>query len=153
MMDQEATVARLKGDHAYVEVGGNGGCGRCHEAGGCQSGLLGQLFSAKPRQFPIANHIGAMPGDRVVVRVAEGAALRAALMTYILPIFFLLLGAAVGAATGRNGDAWTALGALAGLAVGVLAGLTFRRARVGKIAEPVLVRRISSISPCKEACR
>ena len=29
MMDQEAIVARVEGEHAYVEVGGaGGGCGR-----------------------------------------------------------------------------------------------------------------------------
>ena len=51
MMDQEAIVARVEGDHAYVEVGGTGGggCGRCHETGGCQSGGLGQLFNSALR--------------------------------------------------------------------------------------------------------
>lgn len=156
MMDQEAVVARIEGDHAYVEVGGAGaGCGRCHETGGCQSGILGQLFSSKPRQFRIANRIGAMPGDRVVVRVAGGQALRAALLTYILPVLLLLLGAVAGTAQGEagNSDASAALGALAGLAIGVLAGLTLRQARIGKIAEPVLIRRSSSFCISKEACQ
>ena len=156
MMNQEAVVARIEGDHAYVEVGNTGvGCGRCHETGGCQSGILGQLFSSKPRQFRIANRIGAMPGDRVVVRVAGGQALRAALLTYILPVLLLLLGAVAGTAQGEagNSDASAALGALAGLAIGVLAGLTLRRARIGKIAEPVLIRRSSSFCISKEACQ
>ena len=78
-MDQEAIVARVEGDHAYVELGGAGaGCGRCHETGGCQSSILGQLFRAKPRQYRIANPIGAVPGDPVIVRVASGSTLRAA---------------------------------------------------------------------------
>lgn len=154
-MDQEAIVARVEGDHAYVEVGGGGGCGRCHETGGCQSGILGQLFSSKPRQFRVANRIGAVPGEHVVVRVAEGAALRAALLTYILPVLFLLLGAVAGTALGEasNSDASAALGALAGLACGVLSGLTLRRVRIGKVAEPILVRRSTSFCLAKEACR
>lgn len=153
-MDQEAIVARVEGDHAYVEVGG-GGCGRCHETGGCQSGILGQLFSSKPRQFRVANRIGAVPGEHVVVRVAEGAALRAALLTYILPVLFLLLGAVAGTALGEasNSDASAALGALAGLACGVLSGLTLRRVRIGKVAEPILVRRSTSFCLAKEACQ
>ena len=158
MMDQEAIVVRVEGDHAYVEVGGTGGggCGRCHETGACQSGVLGQLFNSKPRQFCIANRIGAIPGDRVVVVVAEGATLRAALLTYVMPVLSILLGAAAGTALGEaagNNDASTAMGALAGLAIGVLAGLTLRRARIGKIAEPVIIRRTSSFCPSKEACR
>lgn len=153
-MDQDAIVARIEGDHAYVEVGGTGtGCGRCHETGGCQSGILGQLFSSKPRQFCIANRIGAVPGDRVIVRVAGGATLRAALRTYLLPVLFLLLGAIAGTALGENSDAAAALGALSGLAIGVLAGLTLRRARISRIAEPVLIRRSSSFCLSKEAIR
>jgi sigma-E factor negative regulatory protein RseC len=146
MMDQEAIVARVEGDHAYVEVGGTGGggCGRCHETGGCQSGVLGQLFNSKPRQFCIANRIGAIPGERVVVALADGATLRAALLTYALPVLSILLGAAT---------ASTAMGALAGLAIGVLAGLTLRRTRIGKIVEPVIIRRSSSFCHSKEACR
>lgn len=153
-MDQEAIVARVEGDHAYIEVGG-GGCGRCHETGGCQSGILGQLFSSKPRQFRVANRIGAVPGEHVVVRVAEGATLRAALLTYILPVLFLLLGAVAGTLLGEagNSDASVALGALAGLACGVLSGLTLRRVRIGKVAEPVLVRRSTSFCLVKEACQ
>lgn len=156
MMDQEAVVARVEGDHVYVEVGGPGaGCGRCHEAGGCQSSILGQLFSSKPRQFRIANRIGAIPGDHVVVRVTEGATLRAALLTYLLPVIFLLLGAVVGTAVGEaaSSDMATALGALTGLVIGVLSGLTLRKARFCSIAEPVLLRRSSSLCLSKEACR
>lgn len=153
-MDQEAVVARIEGDHAYVEVGG-AGCSRCHETGGCQSGILGQLFSGKPRQFRIANRIGAAPGDHVVVRVTQGATLRAAMLTYALPVLSLLLGAVAGTALGEagNGDVPAALGALAGLAIGVLAGLTLRWTRIGEIAEPVLIRRSSSLCLSKEACR
>lgn len=154
MMDQDAIVARVEADIAYVEVGG-AGCGRCHEKSGCQGGILGQLFGSKPRQFRIANRIGAVPGDHVVVRVAEGATLRAALLTYILPSLFLLLGAVAGTAldgTGHN-DVAATLGGLAGFAAGVLAGRTLRRAGIGKIAEPVLVCRSSSLCLSKETCR
>ncbi|MBI4987420.1 MAG: SoxR reducing system RseC family protein [Rhodocyclales bacterium] len=156
MMDQEAIVARVDGDHAYVEVGGAGsGCGRCHEAGGCQSSILGQLFRRKPRQFRIANPIGAAPGDRVIVRVASGAALRAALLIYALPVLFLLLGAFAGTALGGGGDNdyAAALGALLGLTVGILSGLVVRRGPIGKVEEPILVRRCSTFCISKEACQ
>lgn len=156
MMDQEAIVARVEGDHAYVEVAGTGaGCGRCHETGGCQSSILGQLFRSEPRLFRIANPIGAVPGDHVIVRVAEGATLRAALLIYALPAFFLLLGAAAGTALGDagNNDAAAALGALAGFAVGVLSGLTLRRAPIGKVAKPILLRHSSTFRISKEACQ
>lgn len=153
MMDQEAVVARIDGDCAYVELGGSGGCGRCHEAGGCQGGILAQLFRDKPRQYRIYNNIGAAPGDVVVVRVANGEPLRAAFLTYLLPVLLLLLGAAAGTVLGNRSDATAALGALVGFAIAVLAGLIFRRTRIGQVAEPVLVRHSPSLCPLEEACR
>lgn len=153
-MDKEAIVVSIEGDHAHVEISGRGaGCGRCHEAGGCESSILGQLFSSKSRLFRIANPIGAVPGEHVIVRVADGATLRASILIYALPVFFLLLGAAGGGALGdaENNDAATVLGALAGLSVGVLSGLTLRKARIGRVASPILLRRIAACRISKEA--
>ncbi len=155
-MDQEAIVARVEGDQAYVEVGGaSDGCGRCHEAGGCQSSILGQLFRTKPRQYRIANPIGAVPGDRVIVRVASGSTLRAALLIYALPVLFLLLGAVAGTAFGGDGnnDSAAALGALLGLVIGILSGLIVRRGPAGKVEEPILIRPNSTYCISKEACQ
>lgn len=153
-MEQEAVVARVAGKHAYLEVGG-GGCGHCHETGGCQSGILGRLFCSEPRQFRILNSIGAAPGDRVFVHVAEGATLRAALLTYVLPVLSLLLGAFAGNAIGDggSGDVATALGALCGFALGVLSLLTLRNTGIGRIEEPTLVRRVPNDRITKETCR
>ncbi len=152
-MDQEAIVARVEGNQAYVEVGGAGaGCGRCHETGGCQSSILGQMFRTRPRQYRIANPIGAAPGDPVIVRVASGSTLRAALLIYALPVLGLLLGAVAGTALGGDGDgdAMAALGALLGLVVGILSGFILRVRQVGKVQDPILVRRNSSYCIAKE---
>lgn len=159
MMDQEAVVARVEGNLAFVEVGGaSAGCGRCHETGGCRSGILGHLFCSKPRQFCLSNQIGALPGEHVIVRVAEGTPLRAAILTYVVPLLSLLAGAIAGTVAGESGtlgkDVGTGLGALAGLAVGVLAGLTLREILSGNLAEPMLVRRDSLLCiVSKETCR
>ncbi|MCK6383570.1 MAG: SoxR reducing system RseC family protein [Rhodocyclaceae bacterium] len=152
-MEQEAIVAGIEGEYAYVQLDVGGGCGRCHETGGCQSGILGQLFGSQPRRFRISNRIGAKPGDRVLVRVADGVPLRVAMLTYLLPALFLLFGAATGTALRGDSDAWAALGALTGLVIGVLAGLTFRRSLMDALPEPVLVRHNQTICFSKEACR
>lgn len=152
-MDRVAVVARTEGDHAYLELG-EAGCGRCHETGGCQSGILGRLFNSRPRQFRVANPIGAMPGDRVAVRIAEGTALRIVLAVYVLPVTLLLMGAVAGGALdAADNDVSTALGALSGLAVGVLVGLTLRGALGDKIEEPVITCRSLSTCHFKEASR
>lgn len=153
-MEQMTVVARVSGQHAYLEVGG-GGCGQCHEAGGCQSGILGRLFRSAPRQFRILNSIGAAPGDHVFVRIDEGATLRAAVIAYVLPVLSLLLGAIAGntIGDGGNGDVATALGALCGFALGVLSALTLRNTGIGRIEEPALVGRATDYRFTKETCR
>lgn len=153
-MDQEAIVVLVEENQAYVEVGGASvGCGRCHEAGGCQSSILGQMFRSKLRRFRIANDIGAFPGDRVVVRVANGAALRAAVLIYVLPVLLLLLGALMGAGYGGgdNKDLAAALGALLGLGFGIFSAVMLRRSPMARVAEPFLVRRSSTFCISKEA--
>lgn len=153
MMEQEAIVSRIEECHAYVEICEDGGCGHCHEVGGCKSGILIQLFNDKPRQFRIINRIGARQGERVIVRIAEGATLRAALLTYLVPVLFLLLGGALGKTMMEGGDGATALGALGGFALGVLAGLTLRRTRLAPVADPVLVKIDATHSPSRESCQ
>jgi sigma-E factor negative regulatory protein RseC len=151
-MEQEAVVARVEGDLALIEVGGvAGGCGRCHEAGGCQSGLLTRLFRPEPKLYSIVNSIGARPGDRVVVRVRDGATLRAAALAYVLPVLFLIGGAALGTALGGAGDGAAALGALLGLGIGIAAAAGLRRGGAGT-DRPVLVCKSSGICNIKETC-
>ncbi len=157
-MDQDVIVVRIEGNHAFVEAGGaNAGCGRCHEAGGCQSSVLGQLFGTKPRQFRVLNLIGAVPGEHVIVRIAEGAPMRAALLAYAVPVLFLLAGAIGGSVLSAHqnsgNDTAAALGGLGGLLAGVLVGLAFHGRRTGKTAAPVLLRRGSTFCPSKETCR
>lgn len=155
MMKQEAIVARIEGDQAYVEVAGAGqGCGRCHEAGGCQSGILSQMFRQAPRQFRIHNTIGAAPGEHVVVCVAEGATLRAALLAYLVPVLLLIAGAFAGTIFGgaENADAGALLGSLFGLALAGAAGYVIRRGPSGQAMQPILVSKSASVC-FKEACR
>lgn len=154
-MEQEAIVVRIEGDQAYVELVGTGqGCGHCHEEGGCQSGILSQIFRQAPRQFRIHNAIGAVTGERVVVLVADGATLRAALLAYLVPALLLIVGALAGTILGgtANSDAGTLLGALFGLALAGIAGYTVRRGASGQAILPALVRKNSSVC-FKEICR
>jgi sigma-E factor negative regulatory protein RseC len=155
-MDQDAIVRRVERGLAFVEAGGaDAGCGRCHEKGGCQNGLFGQLFRSGPRQYRIVNSIDAVPGERVIVRVQDGVAIGAAMLAYGLPVIFLLLGASAGAALAETdrSDAATALGALVGLGLGVLCGPLVRHATSSRFTAPTLVRRSSNSCVAKVVSR
>lgn len=121
-----AVVRAISGDDVIVEVE-QGGCGRCHEAGGCGGQHLTQMMCVTPRTFHVRNS-GARVGDHVTVAIASHALARGATMAYIWPLTGLLGGAAIGMALA--GD----LGALAGAASGlVLAWLAvWTKLRVGQ---------------------
>lgn len=107
-------VRALDGDDALVEVE-QGGCGRCHEEGGCGGQQLTQMFCSGPKSYRAENTIGAHVGDRVVVATSPGSIRRTANLAYGMP----LLGAIGGALAGMylSGDAGAMLGAAGGLFV------------------------------------
>lgn len=111
---------RLDGAVAIVAVeADNGGCGRCDEPGGCRSALLTQMFRQPNCEFSVPNRIGARVGDRVLLRLPVGSLARWSLTIYLVPVFAVLVGAAVGSFCVADADArdtgaiW---GSLAGLA-------------------------------------
>lgn len=120
MIETHAVVTRVEGDQAWVRVSERaGGCGRCDEPGGCRSiGLTQALKGPADPTFRLANLIGAKVGEPVLLRIAQGAPLRGALVTYGLGVALLLVGAACGQAIAPAGaaDGFALVGAVAGLA-------------------------------------
>lgn len=154
MMEQEAIVARVEGQVAIVELLSNKkGCGRCHEAGGCQGGLMNQLFSHKPRQYRLRNSVNAVVGERVIVVVSDATALRMALLAYFMPAALLIVGAWTGAILAGGDDTATALGAALGLALATLFARFAQSRYAATVEYPAIVRRSEGISFGKESCR
>lgn len=144
-MEIEATVSRVEGAHALVRVDNDtGGCGRCSDAGGCASGLLGRPLRRECRLFRLPNSIGAQPGDRVLVGIADGAALRAAGLVYLLPVLLLVAGSVLGAAiAGQQGaDAAAYAGGGIGVTIAVAIGIFHGAGRRGARFQPTLRGRI-----------
>lgn len=152
-MEQEAVVARVDGEEVIVVLVPSGnGCGRCQEAGGCQSGLMSQLFRNRPRQYRLRNSLDAMAGERVTVQVADSVPLRAAMLAYFVPAGLIVAGAWAAAILAEGNDAATALGAGLGLAA---AAFIARLAKSGTVTDwhPVIVRRCDNNCFDKESCR
>lgn len=114
MSETKAIVAALDGEYALVRTG-DGGCGRCHEKGGCGSANISQMFCGdKDRTWRVLNRRGAVVGETVTVRVAEGALSAGVTLLYLLPLLLLVAGAIIGAHVA--GEAGGIGGGLAGLA-------------------------------------
>jgi len=116
-----AVVREINQADALVEVE-QGGCGRCHEAGGCGGQQLTQMFCSTPKIYRVANEIGARVGDRVTIAISADSVRRSANLAYVLPLTATISGALLGMLLGDDPGAM--LGSLAGL---VLAFLHVRR--------------------------
>ena len=130
MIEAHATVVSASGDRLRVRVDpARGGCGRCNEPGGCGAARISDLFCPNRNEFEIDNSIGARSGDEVILCIAEGASLRAALVGYGLPVGLVVAGAAVGTAFATSGaeDLWAFAGALVGVVMALPIGRGLRR--------------------------
>ena len=150
-MEMQAEVTAVDGGYVLVKVSEHGGgCGRCNEAGGCNSGVLTQVFGRKSgRVFRLENSIGARAGDRVVVSLGDGVTLTTALVVYMIPVLLLILGAWLGTWLGGGEDLPAGLGAGLGflMALGFVALFRQRMAADGA-SLPVLARQAEAV-----ACR
>ncbi|MRD72852.1 Fis family transcriptional regulator [Rhodocyclus tenuis] len=116
MVDASGTVTALDGDFALVQMD-EGGCGRCHEPGGCGGGPnIGRMFCSAPRNFRALNPQRLSVGARVRVTIADGAVRRSALVAYAIPLLLFLAGAIGGAFLAGE------LASFAGAVFGLLAG-------------------------------
>lgn len=112
-----ATVIEIRDHQARVSVA-QGGCGRCHEEGGCGGQNLTQMFCGSPRTFWVDNPVGAVVGEQVEVGIGAGAVRKTANLAYGLPLLATIFGALAGSRFG--GDLWAMAGALAGLVPAVI---------------------------------
>ncbi len=107
-------VRAVHGRQAEVAVD-EGGCGRCHEAGGCGGQNLGRMFAGAPRTYRVDNSLGVAVGERVTIAIAAGSVRRAANLAYGVPLLAAIAGALVGnALLGDPGSIGGALLAFAG---------------------------------------
>ncbi|WP_137718813.1 SoxR reducing system RseC family protein [Methylobacillus flagellatus] len=120
MIEEQAVVLTVYDDAAELEVVRRTACSLCGQSRGCGVALFGRLFRHHSRVFSASNTIGAQPGDHVMVAIAPQALLVGALKVYAVPLLSLLLGSAAGSVLGAGADLYAVLGAVAGLALGML---------------------------------
>ncbi len=123
-----AVVRAVDGSFAEVEVA-QGGCGRCHEKGGCGGQQLTQMFCSGPKTYRVANGVGAQVGDSVTIAVAAGSVRKTANLAYILPLTATIAGALLGATFGDGT-------AMAGAAAGLALSFAYIRFRAPGLANP-----------------
>ncbi|MGL5633126.1 MAG: SoxR reducing system RseC family protein [Azovibrio sp.] len=140
--EQTGRVVSLDGGFVLVQVVG-GGCGRCHEKGGCGGQQLTQMFCASPRQYRLENSVGARPHDQVSIVLPAGVLRHYATLAYGFPLLCLIAGALLGDFLG--GDP----GALSGAGAGLFSSWLILRSRSrsvsGSLKNRPYISRIKSV--------
>ncbi|MBF0622140.1 MAG: SoxR reducing system RseC family protein [Magnetococcales bacterium] len=116
MMREEGRVVALDGAFAIVRSGRKSACGSCHAESSCSTLSGGR--NNNEAEIRAHNAINAEVGDRVVLELREGQFLKAASLTYGMPLVsFFVVGIGVRALLQSMGymEASEGLGALAGL--------------------------------------
>jgi positive regulator of sigma E activity len=109
MMTAQGQVIAVAGSRAQVRIEPASGCSSCGSRGSCAGGNSQVIWvDARP---------GIAAGDRVSFALTEATFRSAALIGYLLPAVTTLTGAGLAAG---GGDVASALGAAAGLFVGLL---------------------------------
>lgn len=123
MIEEHAVIIGMEQDQAVLEVVRRVPCGLCGKTRGCGISLWGGLLGHRAKALRATNAIGAKMGDQVIIGVDERALLSSSLLVYGIPGALLLTGAAIGSAipnTTTASDGWAAVGAVAGLLLGIL---------------------------------
>ena len=132
MMEAFAHVERIEHGRAWLRLSSRGGgCGRCDEPGGCRSVQLTHVLGAPRDLFALPTRPDIRVGDRVRITIPEGAPLQAALLGYGLGVLLLLIGAALGVASGDGAadDLRALVGALTGLTLSFVLNRLLARSR------------------------
>ena len=119
MIETRVRVVSAKDGLAWVEATEAGGCSACQSKSACGVSGLGRFFSNHRKPVAVSCGADARPGQELTLAVEESELLTAGLLAYLLPASLAVLGAVLGDHAGHT-DAASAVGALAGVALGLI---------------------------------
>lgn len=119
MIEELATVVKVKNNQVWVNPQISSGCGACIQKTSCTSSIVGQFF--KPRIIEVDSSFPLSVGDKVMVTIDESLLLNASLLLYLFPLVAMIIGAGI-AESFSNSESYIAIAGLGSLFL-ALAGL------------------------------
>lgn len=96
MIESVATVVAVGDTWAQVECRRKSACGHCHQQESCGVGAIAKAMPGRPQLLEIALTAPVYVGQQVRIGIPERSLLTSALLVYMVPVLFLLLGALAG---------------------------------------------------------
>lgn len=128
----------------------SGGCGRCHETGGCGGVSIAQPLCSKPKTMLVADDIGVQVGDKVMVAIPDALLSQGVTRAYLIPLVLLFVGSVLGGVLLPQvlPIQWLVtpdIGAIAGAGMGLMAAwwLLRRNQQRGAMVAPRIVCRLT----------
>jgi sigma-E factor negative regulatory protein RseC len=113
MIEELATVVKVKNHQVWVNPQISSGCGACIQKATCTSSIFGKFF--KPRVIEVDSSFPLAEGDRVMVAIDESLLLNASLLLYLFPLLAMFIGAGVAEAVLGNAEGYIAAAGLSSL--------------------------------------
>ncbi len=147
MIEEAAVILECAGEYAQVQTERSSACGSCSSRTACETASLKEEADRAPDVVLQAlNPIGAQPGERVVIGFEDGALTKASMAFYAVPLVCFILFAIVGQWL-TSSEGMAALGAVFGLAVGLLWLRYFSSKASGdEHYQAVVLRRVGEVS-------
>ncbi len=144
MVEAQGQVVKVEKEFVWVETEIKSGCNHCSSKSSCGTGILSGVLGRRRPQLRVENSLGAKLGEAVVVAVEESGVVTGSLLLYLLPLFMMIFGAAIGDAL--SGEIWAIILAAVGLLSGFwIAKVLTKGDAVSRQLHPVLVRRVESV--------
>lgn len=128
----------------------SGGCGRCHESGGCGGVSIAQPLCSTPKTLLVADDLGVQVGNKVLVAIPDALLSQGITRAYLIPLILLFFGSALGAIllpnlTPLQWQLTPDIGAIAGAGIGLIAAWwqLQRNQQSRAMVAPRIVRRLT----------
>lgn len=121
MIETIATVVATKPGLVTVEYKRSSACGHCHQESTCNMSAMAKEDKKNSQVIDVACSLSLDIGQQVRVGIPESGLLKGALLVYVLPLLFIIIGAALGQSFAVNNQEWPSIvGAFLGGSIGFI---------------------------------
>ncbi|MDX1304100.1 SoxR reducing system RseC family protein [Photobacterium sp.] len=145
MMNTLATVVAVEPGSITVSCQQQTSCGHCGSRDTCGTGIVSKVVPGRAHQVKITTQKSLTIGQVVEIGLSEQSILSSALLVYVVPLLFLLLGTALGqwwfVELSGTSEVGVVLAAVISAGIGLLIAKYYARRLEGDSAyEPSLIR-------------